>query len=274
MGDRVVGTVSTIIDMTEHAAAATAMRQQAAAEEALRQQAAAEEALRQQEAYLSLAAHELRTPLTTLLGRAQLVQRWLSASEVADDRALRSVGIVVEQAQRLNAMITSVVELSRAQLGRLDLDPQALDVAGMARRAVVEQSAAAPSHQIILEVASEPLPARADRARLDQVLRSLIGNAVKFSPGGGSILVRALRHGGEVWLSVADEGIGIPAGDLAQLFEPHFRARNAERLGIKGLGIELFLASRIVELHGGGIGVESAEGRGSTFTVRLPLAEP
>lgn len=264
MGGRVVGTVSTIIDLAEHGAA----------EEALRQQAAAQEALRQQEAYLSLAAHELRTPLTALLGRAQLLQRWLSEGDAADDRSMRSVGIVVEQAQRLDAMITSVLELSRAQLGRLNVQLQTLDLAGVARRAVEEQRAAAPGRRIALEAADGPLPARADMARIEQVLRSLIGNAVKFSPGGGPVLVRATRRGGEAWLSVADEGIGIPAGDQARLFEPHFRARNAERMGIKGLGVELFLAARIVALHGGDIAAESAEGCGSIFTVRLPLAEP
>jgi two-component system, OmpR family, phosphate regulon sensor histidine kinase PhoR len=94
---------------------------------------------------------------------------------------------------------------------------------------------------------------------------------VKFSPEGGPVEVRAARHGDEAWLSVADRGIGIPAGDRSHLFERHFRARNAERMGIKGLGVELFLAARIVELHGGSIAVESAEGYGSTFTVRLPL---
>lgn len=251
VGERVLGTICTIVDATG--------------------QAAAEEALRQRDAYLSLAAHELRTPLTALLGRAQLLQRWLGAGAAADSRTLHSLEIVVDQGRRLSELITSVLEVARAQTGRLSISQHALDLATLAR-GVVERLAPTEAHPVTLEVACAALPALADPGRIEQVLRSLIGNAVKYSPGGGPIHVCAARRGSEAWLSVADKGLGIPAGELPRLFKGPFRASNAERLGVKGLGVELFVAARIVGLHGGSLTATSEEGAGSTFTVRLPLA--
>lgn len=257
---QLVGTLTLIVALSENDPRLVAAREA---------QAAAEAALRRHDGFLSLAAHELRTPLTALLGRAQLLQKWLG--EAGDERARRSADIIVEQARRLNTMLTTLLEVSRLQSGRLALDCHRLDLAALTWQVLAEQEPAG-EQQIVVEIPEAPLHVLGDKARLEQALRGLLVNAVRYSPEDGRILVRVVRHGDEARLSVADQGIGIPADDLAQLFEGPFRGRNAERLGHKGLGADLFVAARIMKLHQGALEVVSAEGQGSTFLLRLPLA--
>lgn len=240
--------------------------------EAQQSRALAEEALRMRDTFFSLAAHELRTPLTTLLGRAQLLQKWVVRSEASDERSLRAVGIVVEQAQRLNQMITALLDISRIQSGRFSIVPAQVNLSALVRRVIDEWQLASGAHQLSFEEPDGTLHVLGDEVRLEQVLQSLFSNAVKYSPGGSTIRITLSREPEQAALAVYDEGIGIPEAARGQLFRRFYRAENAEQLGISGLGIGLFVANEIVELHGGRIDVESAEGQGSTFTIRLPLA--
>jgi signal transduction histidine kinase len=256
----IAGTISTITDTTEQAVEAQA---------AQRARATAEEALQVRDSFFSLAAHELRTPLTTLLGRAQMLQRWLGDDAQLPERTQRSVGIMVEQAQRLNGMVSAMLDVSRVQAGRLALSSARVELAALVRRIVAEQPAS--RHTLQLDLPAEPLLVWGDEARLAQVVRALLSNAVKYSPEGGAVEVRLRCDGESALLTVRDEGIGLPPEARGQLFQRFYRAENAEKLGISGLGIGLFVARGIVDLHQGQIEVESAEGRGSRFTVRLPL---
>jgi signal transduction histidine kinase len=260
---RVVGTISILFDLTEQALEAEAARQ-------LR--VAAEEALRIRDTFFSLAAHELRTPLTTLLGRAQLLQKWLGDTPRTEERVLRSVAIVVEQAKRLNAMLTALLDVSRIQTGRFSIVTAQLDLCKLVQRTVEEIYPTPSTHELQLELPPQPLPVEGDESRLEQVLLSLIGNAVKYSPQGGRVRVRLRQDANEAQIVVSDNGIGIPVEAQEDLFRRFYRAENAERLGISGLGVGLFTAHEILELHGGRIKVESIEGQGSSFTVSLPLA--
>lgn len=127
-------------------------------------------------------------------------------------------------------------------------------------------------HTIRLQSEVETLRGFWDGPRLERVLGNLLGNAIKYSPAGGEITVRIAEDAGQrkqAVLSVADRGVGIPAADLAHVFERYRRAGNVESFA--GSGIGLAGAKRIVELHGGTIAVTSTEGQGSTFTVRLPI---
>ncbi|HMQ31516.1 MAG TPA: PAS domain-containing protein [Chloroflexaceae bacterium] len=237
-----------------------------------RSRAMAEEAVQLRDAFFSIAAHELRTPLTTLLGRAQLLQKWLAQDDGADQRTQRSMRIVVEQSQRLNRMITALLDVSRIQAGRFSIEPALMDLGALVRRVVEETRTTLTSHTLVLQEAGAPLLMRGDEVRLEQVLQNLLSNAIKYSPAGGEVRVTVGAAGGEAAVTVRDNGIGIPAASQGQLFRRFYRAANAERQGISGLGIGLFVVNEIVELHGGRIGVTSAEGDGSTFVVRLPLA--
>lgn len=259
----IVGTVCTITDLTGRAAEAQATQH------ARRE---AEQALKLRDSFFSVAAHELRTPLTTLLGRAQLLQRWLERVEGLDERTQRSAGIVVEQAQRLNGMVAALLDVSRIQGGRFTISPARVDLVGLVRRVVEDSYPTPATHRIELDASAGGLPVEGDESRLEQVLVSLIDNAVKYSPDGERVLVRLSRNGTEATVAVVDQGIGIPVTAQTQLFRRFFRAENAEALGVSGLGISLFTAREILELHGGRIEVDSAEGRGSTFRICLPLA--
>lgn len=293
----IVGTICTIIDLTEVAAhelrlqqhlhaleelvseqAEEAARRFAEARErarlfeaAERSRATAEEALQLRDTFFSIAAHELRTPLTTLLGRAQLLQKWLEREQGVEERDVRAIRIVVQQAQRLNQMISGLLDASRIQGGRFNIAPAQLSLTALVRRVVEEWRSTATLHTLLLEEAEEPLMVVGDDLRLEQVLQCLLGNAIKYSPEGGEVRVTVSRSGERAFVRVSDEGIGIPAEAQGGLFHRFYRAKNADAQGLGGLGIGLYVAREILELHGGRIAVESVEGRGSTFTVELPL---
>jgi len=232
----------------------------------------AEDAVRVRDAFFSIAAHELRTPLTTLLGRAQLLHRWFTSDARADERSARALGIVVEQAQRLNRMITALLDVSRIQAGRFSIEPAPMDLCALVRRVADETRPTLTAHTIEVRGCDEPLRLMGDEVRLEQVLQNLIGNALKYSPGGGAVRLEVGRAGDTSFVAVSDEGIGIPEAARRQLFNRFYRAENVHVHGISGLGIGLFVVNEIVELHGGSISVESEVGRGSSFTVRLPLS--
>jgi len=132
----------------------------------------------------------------------------------------------------------------------------------------------APSHRVVLETDSVPIPVRGDRARLCDVLASLIDNAVKYSPAGGEVLVRVERRWGQARLSVQDSGVGIGAHDVPFLFTRFGRIVTPENSHIFGSGLGLYLVRELVRLHGGQVRVTSKVGRGSTFSVELPLRVP
>jgi signal transduction histidine kinase len=171
-------------------------------------------------------------------------------------------------------LINDLEDTTRVQMGvGLDLDRRPTDVVALVRR-VVEQQQAMTAHQIHVEAAVPILEGPLDADRVERVVANLLSNAVKYSPGGGHITVQVAREdeaaGLQAVIAVRDEGVGIPAADVPLIFERFHRAGNIAGR-IKGTGIGLASVRRIVEQHGGTISVDSQEGAGSTFTVRLPL---
>jgi signal transduction histidine kinase len=133
-------------------------------------------------------------------------------------------------------------------------------------------SAQSDAHELKFEPAGEPLPVRADRDRLAQVVGNLLSNAIKYSPEGGTVEVSTAQIGDEAWIWIRDQGLGIPTGHQEQIFTKFFRGDVGRQLGIAGTGLGLVLARQIVEAHGGEIGFESEPGRGSTFWLHLPAS--
>jgi signal transduction histidine kinase len=126
---------------------------------------------------------------------------------------------------------------------------------------------------MIFEVPAEAVVVLGDAIQLERVLLNLLSNAVKFTPDGGSVTTRLHTEDGEACVAVADTGIGIPSAEQDALFQRFFRASTAQDLAIQGTGLGLSIVAGIVAVHGGHIGVESASGTGTTFSVRLPLAD-
>jgi signal transduction histidine kinase len=230
---------------------------------------------RAREGFFSAAAHDLKTPLTSIRGQAQLAQRRLARLDTPETApVLAQLARIQESSDAMVSLIDELVDVTRQQLGGgLDLHRAPTDLVALVQESV-ESHQAASGRTIQLEVAVPALSAEVDAARLARVVGNLLANALKYSPEGSAIGVwlgqEESAAGPEAVLVVRDEGIGIPAADLPHIFERFRRGLNV--VGhIQGTGIGLASARQIVELHGGTIAVESQEGAGSTFTIRLPL---
>jgi len=227
----------------------------------LRALRAADEASVVRENFLTVAAHELRTPLTTLQLRLQRLRGRFGASEEEDD-----LGAALRQILRMDGLIHQFLDAIRLQQARIELDRSAVDLGALAREV---GDRLGPSAIPVLQVtAPAPVVGRWDPARLEHVIAHLLLNAFKFG-GGKPVHVRVERDGDRALLSVQDEGIGIAREDQERIFRRFERAVGVRQYG--GLGLGLWIASEFVQAHGGKIRVESSTGKGSTFTVELPI---
>ena len=232
---------------------------------------AAQEAVHLRDAFLSIASHELKTPVTALLGYVDLLQR-RAVQNGAQERDLRSIRIIHDQAWRLTNLIGSLLDISRIETGQLRLDPAPLDLRALVEQIISEMEPVFERYTFRYDLPIEALIVDGDAVRLEQVLHNLFQNATRYSPAGGTVTIRLWREDQTVRLSVTDQGIGIPESALPHIFQRFFRAHTGDTHRISGLGIGLYVVKEIVELHGGVVEVASVEGVGSTFTVSLPLA--
>jgi PAS domain S-box-containing protein len=232
---------------------------------------ASQEAVQVRDAFLSIAAHELKTPLTSLYGNAQLLQRRAQRDGSTSERDTRAINVIVEQANRLNRMIVALLDVTRLEKGQLSIERAQIDLAALVAKTIDEMRLTLTRHTIAYALPPEPIYIEGDDLRLQQVFQNLISNAIKYSPLGGTVTVRAERRDNQACVAVIDQGIGIPAEALPQLFHRFYRAENVDQQHISGIGIGLFVVKEIVTLHGGTVEVTSAEGTGSTFTVSFPL---
>ena len=205
--DAIIGGMVMTQDITERKQLEAASAELLVREHAAR--AEAEEALRVRDAFLSLAAHELKTPLTTLLGHAELLQRRMTRDYAAADRDQRALMTIVRQARRLSQLTSALLDVSRLETGQLTIETVPLDVRQLVERVVTQLQPALKNHTMTWCVGDEPLPVMGDELRLEQTLENLLANAVKYSPDGGAIAVRAERRGSDVCIAVTDHRIGI-----------------------------------------------------------------
>jgi signal transduction histidine kinase len=233
----------------------------------------AEAALRARDDLLAVAAHEFKTPLTSVIGYTRTLQMRAAREGHLPRRDLDTLRVIVGQAKRLHALIDSVLDLARLDNGQARIARQAVDVAALARRLVDDARLIATRQQVEFHGPDAPVIIMGDSVRMEQVLQNLLDNAVKYSPDDGVITVGVEQRHAEAVLTVSDQGIGIPEAARARLFERFYRANNLDSYQMPGTGIGLSIVNQIVTLHGGVLQVASAEGQGSTFTVRLPLAK-
>lgn len=235
---------------------------------------ARKQAERERQALLDMLAHDLKSPLTALKTQAQFLRRSIARHGVPDAESLTErVSLFVELADRMSELIGDLGDQARpavAQTAELELDRRQTDLAAMVEEAIAELGQSGGPHQLRFERPRAPVTGEWDPHLLRRVVANLIGNAVKYSPGGGVVTARVSLEDGEAVLTVSDEGIGIPPADLPRIFE--LRQRGGNVGAIAGSGIGLAGVKRIVERHGGTITAESELGRGTTVTVRLPLA--
>jgi signal transduction histidine kinase len=217
---------------------------------------------RRQREFLAMAAHELRTPVTSILGFAQLLLR--------RDPHDRAIAAIARQATGLDRLIGDLVDTARLEDGHLELRRTRLDLVGLVYDLAEQFQPLSTAHPIRVEAPDEPLEGIWDGERIGQVIQNLLTNAVKYSPGGGEIVISVSDLGSEARLAVQDRGVGIPPGLLSRLFDPFYRVDRTAH-AIRGLGLGLSISRSLVEAHGGQIVAESAgEGQGSRFVVTLP----
>jgi signal transduction histidine kinase len=227
-----------------------------------------EESIRLRDAMLAGVTHDLRTPITVVKVQAQLLRRR------ADERMWSSIDQIERAATRMARWIDELLEVATIQrVEDLDLTLQSADLVKIARETVEEHQSGARRHQLKLEADPPEIVGQFDAPRLERVIDNLLGNAIKYSPSGGCVLLSLAADDGWVTIQVRDQGLGIPADDLAHVFEPFRRGGNVVGR-ISGTGIGLSSAERIVQRHGGTLSAESESGKGSTFTIRLPLITP
>ena len=217
---------------------------------------------RLQRDFLAMVTHDLRSPLTAIKGRSQLLGRHTRG----DERTQAAIASILDQVARMERLIDDLADVVRLEAGELRMHPAEVDLRDVVREqveAIREQA----RHPFRVEAPAEAISGLWDRHRLGQVLQNLLTNAVKYSPGGGEIVVRLEDARGEARLSVTDHGIGIPEDQLPRIFERFYRA---DATGAGGLGLGLYITDMLVRALGGRITATSVYGQGSTFTVTLP----
>ncbi len=244
------------------------------ADEVQRQRQANEEERR---AFVDAVAHDLKNPLGAIQAQAQLLRRAIRRTGTVSAETLEKGLVRIEDATgRAVGLIEEMLDAAHLRTQRpLELRPQSTDLIELALASAEAYQRATTRHVVHVEHTEDALVGNWDRSRLQRVLDNLLANAIKFSPDGGEITLRVGRvndaDGCWAVLALADQGVGIPASDLPHIFQPFRRGTNVAGR-IAGTGIGLAGAKQIVEQHGGTIDVESEEGAGSVFTVRLPLA--
>lgn len=222
------------------------------------------ERLKQQ--FFSQISHELRNPLTAIRASAQLLL--LRARDVLDARQRQWVQSIDDSVDRLLSLVTRILDLNRLRAGVFPLVRQPIELDKVVARALDVLGPQAEQQGLRLEqtTAGNGVVIAADEEALTQLLFNLVGNAIKFSPKGGSVRVAVTDAAADVELTVRDSGPGIPAADLHRIFEPYQQAHQ----GRNGSGLGLAIVKGLVEAHGGSISVDSEEGKGTCFVVRLP----
>jgi PAS domain S-box-containing protein len=263
---QIIGTFGISRDVTAQISAESTLAQQAV------QLRAHNESLREldrlKDEFIDLVSHELRTPLASIIGFVEVLREEGMSGPDADQCA----EVIERNATRLLRLVADLLLLSQIQSGKMAMEFRGADLADIAVSALEELGPEAERKQIVLALSATDVPRLAiDPTRIAQLLGNLLSNAVKFTPDGGRVEVRLGREGDQVVLAVADSGIGIPAADRERIFDRFFRTAFATQQAIQGTGLGLAITQAIVEAHDGTIAVDSDEGRGSTFTVRLPL---
>lgn len=234
--------------------------------------------------FLSMASHELKTPLTSISGLSQVLLRRMrrrlaegnpsSEQWENEQRAhVERLELLNSQTARLGRLVDELLDVSRIESGKLEFHWEPVDLAALVREVADRLQMMTAHHMLELSFEGDvDTPVTGDRDHLEQVLDNLLTNAIKFSPDGGAINVALRDAVGSVVLSVADQGVGIPEGQLDAIFGLFYQAEDPVSRRSGGMGLGLWISREIVTRHGGRIWAENRPGQGSTFNVSLPRA--
>jgi signal transduction histidine kinase len=232
--------------------------------------------------FLSMASHELRTPLTAVSGFIQIARRRMSRLSGAPDiptpwreeaqKADETLEMANRQGKKLARLIDELLDVSRLQQGRVEMRLAEMDLADVVREVAERMRLLSKGHEIETKIAGQASVV-ADRDRIEQVFENLVGNAIKYSPDAGRILVSMRVNGANAIVSVRDEGIGVAPGEVEKIFGLFYRSPDPRADHVGGLGLGLYISREIVARHHGRLWAERNSGAGTTFHVTLPLAQ-
>lgn len=224
----------------------------------------------QKEEFIGIASHELRTPVTSIKSYAELLKEMLRANN--DKESVEIVDKLDRQIDRLAHLIADLLDITRIGEGQLLLHSETFDVNMLIYEMVELMQRTTLQHVIVQKLQSLP-PVRADRERIGQVLINLLGNAIKYSPNGQRIIIRSEQVHQKIQVSIQDFGIGMSEETRLKIFERFFRATDNNVQTYPGLGLGLFIAANIIKKHGGEIGVESENDKGTLIYFTLPVQD-
>ncbi|HET7730868.1 MAG TPA: ATP-binding protein, partial [Usitatibacter sp.] len=233
-----------------------------------------EAANRHKSEFLANMSHELRTPLNAIIGFSDVMISGMAGPLAEKQKEF--IGDIRDSGKHLLALINDILDLSKIEAGRMELERARFDLQAAIANAMTLVRGRAERHGIRLESDIGPGVEHfdGDERKFKQIVLNLLTNAVKFTPEGGTVTMGAQRVNGAYVFSVRDTGVGIAPEDHQRIFEEFRQVGSDGDRKAEGTGLGLALTRRLVELHGGSIGVESAPGKGSTFTFTLPIGQP
>lgn len=234
----------------------------------LRDVSATREAEELQATFLSVISHELQTPLAVIRGFAELLAE--TAETLPPAQVRRKLAVVAEESERLSTMVAELLDASRIGAGGLELTREPVDIPQLVRRVVQKMELLSARHRFVVAIPADLPPVLADYARVEQVLRNLLENAVKYSPSGGQITITSDLLSDAVIIHISDEGVGVPEAERERIFSRFARLNSRVVRQMKGVGLGLYIARAIITAHGGRIWADAAPGGGAQFSFSLP----
>ncbi len=222
-----------------------------------------EESRNDQLRFIASIAHDLRNPISSMSMASELLIR------EGPEKERRIAQMLFRQVKHLNRLVGDLLDTARIETSQMNLELSLQDVSFALGDAIELHRVASSRHKLNIEMPTTPLICNCDRGRLSQVMNNLISNAIKYSPNGGNVTVKAWEENSQIVITVTDQGMGVSQEDLNQIFKPFHRSK-ATKDTIPGIGLGLSSSRKIVELHGGQLTAESTIGKGSTFYVSLP----
>lgn len=219
---------------------------------------------------LGMAAHDLRTPLAVIRSYSEFLRD--EAADALDAEQREFVNAILDASRFMLAIVNDLLDVAGFEAGVLRLELEETDLVGLLHDNLALNRVLATRKGVALELDAprDALPIAVDARKIHQVLNNLLGNAVKFSPPGGTVRVRLAAGGDAARVTVSDQGAGIAADDLPHIFQPFGRARRPGTSGEPSTGLGLAIVRRIIEGHGGQVSVSSESGQGASFAVTLP----
>ncbi len=218
---------------------------------------------------LASVSHELQTPISIIKAYANTLAR--ADARWSEETVRDKLKAIEEESDRLSRLVTRLLYTSRLEAGAISLNPMVIDLAKEAQRVALRLAETDETHEISVSFPGDFPPVMGDPEKIDQVLMNLIENAIKFSPQGGPVTIEGSVSGDEVFVAVADQGIGIGARDRDHVFDLFYRATDSTARQFPGTGLGLHICRNLVHAHGGRIWVDSEPGVGSRFTFTLPI---